>query len=88
MKTLEEIKKEAVWRFTDGHGATEQYAVEIFTEACKWCQESTPNLPALREKFFAECTDQIYQHREGCMVKKINLAPHDMFEWIVKNFGG
>jgi hypothetical protein len=40
MKTKEEIQSEAEWRFTDGHGATDQYCVKMFVSACEWMQES------------------------------------------------
>jgi len=36
MKTKEEIKQEARWRFTDGHGATDEYSVDVFINACEW----------------------------------------------------
>jgi hypothetical protein len=36
MLSDEEIKKEAVWRFTSGHGAEDTYSIDIFINAINW----------------------------------------------------
>lgn len=35
----EEIEKEARWRFTDGHGAEDDFGITVFTEACNWLRD-------------------------------------------------
>lgn len=39
----------------------------------------------LRQKFFDECTELPQRNSKGNFTRKVNLAPHDMFEWIKKN---
>jgi len=38
--------------------------------------------PELRSKFYAECTTETPKQQK---LKKINLAPHDLFEWFKRN---
>jgi hypothetical protein len=46
--------------------------------------ESIFTIKTLREKFFAECVDRM--HNGGVPYNKVNLAPHDMFEWFKLHF--
>jgi hypothetical protein len=49
-------------------------------------ESANPNINwiKLREKFFQECT--MYQSTGiQTTLKKINLAPHDLFEWFKRN---
>jgi hypothetical protein len=40
----------------------------------------------LREKFFRECTHEPFsQGTDTGTLKKVNLAPHDLFEWFKRN---
>ena len=39
----------------------------------------------LRARFFLECVDPIEPPIFGCLMGKLNMAPHDMFEWFKKN---
>lgn len=50
----------------------------------------TADWKALREKFFAECTDnKDFPTWDGYIKKPvINIAPHDLFEWFKKNLEG
>jgi transposase len=41
------------------------------------------NKQELRDKFFKEWTTETPRENEH---KKVNLAPHDMFEWFWNNF--
>lgn len=53
---------------------------------CNTCEYEPKQQPTdkarLREKFFAECTTETPRQNE---LKKVNLAPHDMFEWFWNN---
>ena len=62
MKTKEEIQSEAEWRFTDGHGATDQYCVKMFVSACEWMQESIPQewIPVEEETAREPIQDALY----------------------------
>ena len=44
MKTKDEIEKEATWRFTDGHGVTDELSKGVFIRACNWIQEELKKL--------------------------------------------
>jgi hypothetical protein len=46
----EEIKKEAVWRFTNGHGAEDTYSIDIFINAINWFKSQLP--PSYPKEFF------------------------------------
>lgn len=39
----------------------------------------------LREKFFDECTDSIHFHHGTGRLPKVDMAPHNVFEWIKTN---
>lgn len=43
--------------------------------------ETNKNIQDIRKKFFLECTEPSMS--DG--LQKICLAPHDLFEWIIKN---
>lgn len=48
-------------------------------------------LAVLRDKFFDECTEPVYEVNQltgessATIVRKVSLAPHDLFEWFVIN---
>ena len=39
-------------------------------------------MKTLREKFFAQCTD----YNETAECPKVNMAPHDLFEWFKEQY--
>ncbi len=43
------------------------------------------NWGELRKEFFDECTTMTPREESG---KKVNLAPHDMFEWFKRKISG
>lgn len=41
---------------------------------------------ALRDRFFKECTGDVYDDPTTELIyKRVELAPHDLFEWFKKN---
>lgn len=41
-------------------------------------------IQSLREKFFKECVDTRTEKGKMICVKKVNMAPHGLFEWFIK----
>jgi len=39
----------------------------------------------LREKFFLDCVDTTYVNKYTPSLRKVNYAPHDLFEWFKDN---
>lgn len=42
----------------------------------------------LRDKFFKECTDPSNNSGKDAGLRKINMTPHDLFEWFKTNMQG
>lgn len=90
MKTKEEIKKEAQWRFTDGHGATDHYLVDVFINACEWIQETILEFDdSDRAKYYEDKIDMLNRiisenkklFSEDDLRKAWNYEPKNNYEW-------
>jgi len=55
----EDIEKEANYRFTTGHGATDHYSVDVFINACKWLNEKHINSIAARDTRIKELEEAL-----------------------------
>ena len=59
----------------------------IFDSDISFVRQKNINWQKVREKFFNECTDEITRNYTGTQtqMRKINVAPHDLFEWFKRN---
>jgi hypothetical protein len=77
MEKADELLKKAMPE-TEGHPIDELFIeiVEIMEEYANQFKQRSLNKQQLRAKFFKECVD----------INKVNLAPHDLFEWFWREF--
>ncbi len=70
----EDIEKEANYRFTTGHGATDHYSVDVFINACKWLNEKHINSIAARDTRIKELEERPTISSNDIMIELFAMA--------------
>ena len=79
IKALEELgyETEIIRGNIQGYEKALEDIKELMT-ALKSIDETNIDWDELRKNFFTECTTETSREESG---KKVNIAPHDLFEW-------
>ena len=90
---MEELRKEfeektgqkCLEEFQDGQERTHHFRPSYVKFLEQKLSKQVTDWDKLRARFFLECVDPIEPPIFGCLMGKLNMAPHDMFEWFKKN---